>query len=177
MVQTERDVFWYLHLTPEQAAMVPALRAALASLPPDQGLVAGLDDDVTMARFLQARDWDIRKSVKMYVGMRRLRAEHGLDSLAVPSVSSPAPHPQYQRLLDLYPHFYHKTDIWGRPVRRRTELGLPHAPARVPSPSFGRQTQQTPRPSRPKSARTSSNPALLHLKGFDSIQRRCGLFV
>lgn len=106
--QTEAEVFWYLHLTPAEQGLVASLRQALTS---QAALLPSLADDISLARFLRARAWDVAKAAKMYVKMGKLRAEHGLERLAIASATALSPaHPLQPQLLHLHPHFYHKTD-------------------------------------------------------------------
>lgn len=61
-------MFWYLpeNLEKEQLAKLVELRAELegaaAVLPSD----TGLSDDMTLVRFLKARQWNVHRAAKMY---------------------------------------------------------------------------------------------------------------
>lgn len=102
------DVFWYEPgvLPEEHEQQLEKMREALAA---DGKLAKGLDDRLSLLRFLKARQWCVHRAVKMYEAMAAWRQEHGVDQVfgyefdELPSVKR------------WYPHFYHKTDKFGRP--------------------------------------------------------------
>lgn len=59
----EAQVYWWLeeNVSAENEAKVTELRQALGAL-----LVPGLDDRVSLLRFLKARHWNVVKAAKMY---------------------------------------------------------------------------------------------------------------
>lgn len=65
---TEETVFWYLdaHLSPEQKQKLQQLRQELeqahAVLPAETGLA----DNLSLLRFLKARQWSVHRAAKMY---------------------------------------------------------------------------------------------------------------
>lgn len=73
--QSEADAFWYLppQLTTEQHALCSALRARLGGA---GALVGGLDDDLSLLRFLKGRAWDVPKAAAMYMVCRRAWRRH-----------------------------------------------------------------------------------------------------
>ena len=63
--QSEADAFWYLppHLSAAQHAAMDALRARLVAA---NALAPSLGDDLSLLRFLKARNWDVNKAAVMY---------------------------------------------------------------------------------------------------------------
>ncbi|KXZ51116.1 hypothetical protein GPECTOR_14g97 [Gonium pectorale] len=104
----EKEAFWYLNLTTEQSAahdkFVEHLKEAGA-------LLKGHDDRYTLLRFLKARQWDVQRAAVMYTNMAKWRAEHQTDK-----VYETFTFPEEDAVLEHYPHFYHKTDKYGRPL-------------------------------------------------------------
>ncbi|KAG2489044.1 hypothetical protein HYH03_012481 [Edaphochlamys debaryana] len=107
-VQSEQEAFWYLNLTQEQNA---AHDAFLEHLKETGALLPGHDDRFTLLRFLKARQWDVHRATIMYTKMTAWRKEHGVDKLAESFEFT-----ELDRVAPHYPHFYHKTDRFGRPV-------------------------------------------------------------
>lgn len=108
MKELAEQVYWYDSLTSCQAAACEELQCRLEF----QGtLVKGLDDRNTFVRFLRARQWNIDKAEAMYLNMRSWREKAGVDKLY-----KEFEYPELQAVRTYYPHFYHKTDVFGRPV-------------------------------------------------------------
>ncbi|MEW5310234.1 MAG: hypothetical protein WDW38_002051 [Sanguina aurantia] len=107
-VQTEKEAFWYLNLTPAQQTAYEQLHAHLKAT---DSLAEGRDDQWTLLRFLKARQWDVTKATVMYTDMVRWRAKESTDALF-----DTLQYPEYDALMQVYPHFYHKTDRFGRPL-------------------------------------------------------------
>mmetsp|Transcript_14390 Transcript_14390/g.31119 ORF Transcript_14390/g.31119 Transcript_14390/m.31119 type:complete len:311 (-) Transcript_14390:247-1179(-) len=105
---TEKDAFWYLHLTPEQQA---ALDLFTTHLKTKALLLKGHDDKYTLLRFLKARQWDTAKATVMYHDMVKWRHDHKVDDMY-----SCFEYPELLEVFPVYPHFYHKQDKFGRPV-------------------------------------------------------------
>lgn len=63
MQLTEVQVFWYQEgvLSEENERKVAELKQQLGAL-----LVPGLDDRISLLRFLKARHWNVAKAAKMY---------------------------------------------------------------------------------------------------------------
>ncbi|WIA35465.1 hypothetical protein OEZ86_003902 [Tetradesmus obliquus] len=108
MQLTEAEVYWWLegNVSEENEAKVSELRQTLGAL-----LVPGLDDRVSLLRFLKARHWNVAKAAKMYQAMATWRTEHEVDQLLDGFEFHELP-----LVRKHYPHFYHKTDKYGRPV-------------------------------------------------------------
>lgn len=77
-VQTEVEAFWYLNLTPEQAAAYERFREHLTQA---EALLEGHDDRWTLLRFLKARQWDVERAAVMYGHMADWRRQHKPDEL------------------------------------------------------------------------------------------------
>ncbi|GLC35857.1 hypothetical protein PLESTB_000513000 [Pleodorina starrii] len=107
-VQTEVEAFWYLNLTPEQQLAHDKL---LEHLKETRTLHQGHDDRFTLLRFLKARQWDVHRAAAMYQSMVKWRIEQRTDH-----VYETFTFPEREAVLRHYPHFYHKTDKYGRPV-------------------------------------------------------------
>jgi hypothetical protein len=67
-------------------------------------------DNHTLARFLVARRFDIPKATEMYRKYLQWQVEFGVDELSTFIV------PELPSIKEYYPHGYHKTDKYGRPV-------------------------------------------------------------
>lgn len=91
-----------------QAASAATLRKLLRT---EGQLLEDHSDDVTMCRFLRARKWDVPKAQLMYTNMAQWRGTLQLDH-PNHEFHSPEEHLVKQH----YPHFYHKTDKFGRPI-------------------------------------------------------------
>ncbi|GIL72327.1 hypothetical protein Vretimale_3992 [Volvox reticuliferus] len=107
-VQTETEAFWYLNLTSEQQAAYDKL---LEHLKETRGLHKGHDDRFTLLRFLKARQWDVHRAAAMYQNMVKWRIEQHADHLYETFMF-----PEREEVLRYYPHFYHNTDKYGRPI-------------------------------------------------------------
>ena len=70
------------------------------------------DEDHTLARFLKARQWDVKKAFKMYKDTAAWRAEFGTQELRADGFDFP----EVEEVQECYPTYYHKTDKFGRPV-------------------------------------------------------------
>lgn len=108
MVQTEKEAFWYDHLTPEQQSAYAEL---LANLDSSKLLLAGHDDRHTLLRFLKARQWNPQRAQQMYLDMAKWRQDTNVDKLYAEFEFE-----HKETLQSIYPHFYHKTDKFGRPL-------------------------------------------------------------
>lgn len=77
-------------------------------------------NDSTLARFLKARKFDIPKALEMYSKYLQWRQEFGTDQIMSFRV------PELPQIKENYPHGYHKTDRFGRPIyiERLGELNL-----------------------------------------------------
>ncbi|KAG2427707.1 hypothetical protein HYH02_014538 [Chlamydomonas schloesseri] len=109
---TEADAYWYLNPTDEQKTALGKLRETLTA---EDALVPDHDDDITLLRFLMARDFNVDKALAMYRDMRTWRASEAVNGLyqADPAGSQ---FPEMEALLEVYPHFTYNTDKFGRPV-------------------------------------------------------------
>ncbi|GLI68592.1 hypothetical protein VaNZ11_013062 [Volvox africanus] len=107
-VQTETEAFWYLNLTSEQQAAYDKL---LEHLKEARGLHKGHDDRFTLLRFLKARQWDVQRAAAMYQNMVKWRIDQHADHLYETFVFA-----EREEVLRHYPHFYHNTDKYGRPI-------------------------------------------------------------
>ncbi|KAJ3140079.1 cytosolic factor, phosphatidylinositol/phosphatidylcholine transfer protein [Physocladia obscura] len=105
------------HLTPEQSAVLAALKAELvANNSPYYD--SAVHDDHQLLRFLRARKFDLQASKKMWTDCQIWRKENGVDTII-----DTFEFPEYTAALKFYPRFYHKTDKIGRPVYVE-QLGL-----------------------------------------------------
>jgi len=108
--QTEEQVFWVDHLTPEQTGKLTELRASLVA----KGLLlegTHLDTDTTLLRFLKARGWNLAKAEAMYTAMVAWRRSFGTDD-----VYENFEYTEKDAVLKVYPQFYCGVDRFGRPV-------------------------------------------------------------
>ncbi|KAF8060624.1 ALAAT2 [Scenedesmus sp. PABB004] len=105
---TEEQVFWYERgvLSAEHEDKLARLQAEL-----DGALLPGLDDRLSLLRFLKARHWHPHRAAAMYRAMAAWRREAG-----VCGVLESYDYAELPAVRAAYPHFYHKTDRWGRPV-------------------------------------------------------------
>lgn len=82
MQLTEAEVYWWLegNVSEENEAKVSELRQTLGAL-----LVPGLDDRVSLLRFLKARHWNVGKAAKMYqvIHLAALQADAAMPGAAV----------------------------------------------------------------------------------------------
>uniref|UniRef100_A0A7S0RLK1 CRAL-TRIO domain-containing protein n=1 Tax=Chlamydomonas leiostraca TaxID=1034604 RepID=A0A7S0RLK1_9CHLO len=110
VLQTEAEAFWYLpeNLTAEQKAALESFKKHLTD---EKLLLADHDDDCTLLRFLKARQWHQEPATLMYKNMVEWRAREKVDELYMDYEF-----PEFQELIEFYPHFYHKLDKFGRPV-------------------------------------------------------------
>ncbi|KAI8615844.1 CRAL-TRIO domain-containing protein [Chytriomyces sp. MP71] len=67
--------------------------------------------DDLLLRFLKARKFDLEKATLMFTNCLKWRVEFGVEDIVQKYV-----YPEYDRVMALYPRFYHKTDKFGRPV-------------------------------------------------------------
>lgn len=107
-VQTEAEAYWYLNLTADQQSAYDKFRVHLAD---GKLLLEGHDDQWTLLRFLKARQWDVERAVQMYNTMTKWRKEHKPDELHRTYVFH-----ELDTVFQHYPHFFHKTDKYGRPL-------------------------------------------------------------
>ncbi|KAH7299879.1 hypothetical protein KP509_24G034600 [Ceratopteris richardii] len=77
----------------------------------DQGLLAKNVSDADLLRFLRARSFDIGKATLMYEAMLEWRNKVDADKI-IESFQFP----ERRAIKELYPHFHHKTDKFGRPI-------------------------------------------------------------
>ncbi|KAJ3208946.1 cytosolic factor, phosphatidylinositol/phosphatidylcholine transfer protein [Entophlyctis luteolus] len=68
-------------------------------------------DDALLLRFLRARRLDVDKAKAMLDAYLTWRVEFKVDEIV-----KTFRFPEYDRIMELYPRFYHKTDKFGRPV-------------------------------------------------------------
>lgn len=69
-------------------------------------------DDQTLLRFLRARKFDIPKAKIMWEANEKWRKEFGADDIAANGFD----YPEYEKVAQYYPQYYHKSDREGRPV-------------------------------------------------------------
>lgn len=102
---SEKDVFWYLHLSAEQEQLVERFAADLSSVG------VQVPDHLVLKRFLRARQWNVKNALAMYQSMLQFRQDRGTDTIA-----STFTYDEEAAVQKIYPRFYHKTDRFGRPV-------------------------------------------------------------
>ncbi|WFD42864.1 hypothetical protein MPSI1_001514 [Malassezia psittaci] len=96
------------NLTPTQQHQLQKFRADLQQkgvYTPDR------HDDACLCRFLRARKWDLAAAEEMLMEAEKWRKENKVDELYATFTF-----PEKKAVSELYPKFYHKTDIDGRPV-------------------------------------------------------------
>ncbi|ODQ80372.1 hypothetical protein BABINDRAFT_132805 [Babjeviella inositovora NRRL Y-12698] len=94
------------NITPEQEAAVVELRTQLTEADYTERM-----DDATLLRFLRARKFDIVRAREMWEACEKWRAEFGTNTILEDFHYEEKP-----IIAKLYPQYYHKTDIEGRPV-------------------------------------------------------------
>jgi hypothetical protein len=106
--ENDFNAFWYAPgvLCEQHEAKLVRLAAELRD-----SLVPGLDGRESLLRFLKARHWNVTKAAAMYRAMSAWRRETGVEAL-----SQCFSYPELPAVKAAYPHFFHKTDRWGRPV-------------------------------------------------------------
>ncbi|KAJ3261278.1 cytosolic factor, phosphatidylinositol/phosphatidylcholine transfer protein [Chytriomyces hyalinus] len=67
--------------------------------------------DDLLLRFLKARKFDLEKSMLMFNNYLQWRQSFGVEDIVNKFV-----YPEYDKVMELYPRFYHKLDKLGRPV-------------------------------------------------------------
>ena len=65
----------------------------------------------TVCRFLRARKWDLAAAEEMFLEAENWRKENKVDELYATFTF-----PEKKAVSELYPKFYHKADVDGRPV-------------------------------------------------------------
>lgn len=105
------------NLTEEQKSILTQLREALVAL----GYKSRLDD-ASLLRFLRARKFDLEKAKTMFVECEKWREEFGTNTILQDFHYTEKP-----LVAKMYPQYYHKTDIDGRPVYFE-ELGKVYLP-------------------------------------------------
>jgi hypothetical protein len=70
-----------------------------------------LYSDANFLRFLRARKFVVNDALKMWIEFINWRTEFNADSLF-----TSFEFPEYEKVKEIYPRFYHKTDRVGRPV-------------------------------------------------------------
>jgi len=68
-------------------------------------------DDATLLRFLRARKFEVQKAFDMFKDCEKWRKEYGTNTII-----EDFDYPERQQVLAIYPKFYYKTDVDGRPV-------------------------------------------------------------
>ncbi|KAG2423225.1 hypothetical protein HXX76_015482 [Chlamydomonas incerta] len=109
---TDADAYWYLTPSDEQKVALGKLREQLTA---EDALVPDHDDDITLLRFLMARDFNVDKALAMYRDMRAWRQAEAINGLYQADPAG-AQFPEMEALLEAYPHFTFNTDKFGRPV-------------------------------------------------------------
>eukprot|EP00250_Pteridium_aquilinum_P011251 c19936_g2_i1 orf=233-1192(+) len=94
-------------LSPSQQESLQTFRDCLQ----DKGLLLKNVSDADLLRFLRARSFDLAKAKAMYEAMIDWRKEIGADTI-IQSFQFP----ERKAIKELYPHFHHKTDKFGRPI-------------------------------------------------------------
>jgi hypothetical protein len=97
-VYSEKDAYWYLNLTDEQQSSYNKFRKDLFE---EKGLVQGLDDQLTLLRFLKARQWDVGKAKLMYSAMAAWRKSENVEE-----IHEHFTFPELEFVLPYYQHFY-----------------------------------------------------------------------
>ncbi|WFD33010.1 hypothetical protein MSPP1_004067 [Malassezia sp. CBS 17886] len=96
------------NLNPEQQHVLDKFRKTIMEL----GIFApDRHDDACLCRFLRARKWDFNETLSMFLEAEKWRRENHVDELYETFTF-----PEREAVSKLYPKFYHKTDVDGRPV-------------------------------------------------------------
>lgn len=93
--------------TPAQEEALRKLKVMLK----ESGLMRSKDTELDLLRYLRARSFDVGKARSMYETMVEWRQEIGADT-----IKEVFQFPERKRVKELYPHFHHKIDKFGRPV-------------------------------------------------------------
>lgn len=91
-----------------QLALVTQFREVLRA---KQLLRPGHDRQTDLCRYLRARQWDVAKALTLWQG----RVAWEISPQAAPP-EVPFTDEELQLVQGFYPHFWHKTDKFGRPV-------------------------------------------------------------
>lgn len=94
------------NLTDVQGKTLLKLRKELTELGYNNRL-----DDASLLRFLRARKFDIARAKEMFVANEKWRQEWGVDTIL-----QDFHYDEKKTIATMYPQYYHKTDIDGRPV-------------------------------------------------------------
>lgn len=105
------------NLTEEQKLKLAMLRKYLT----EEGYKNRLDD-ASLLRFLRARKFDVEKAKEMFINCEQWRESTGVNTILKDFHYTEKP-----LVAKMYPQYYHKTDIDGRPVYFE-ELGKVYLP-------------------------------------------------
>ncbi|GAQ83019.1 hypothetical protein KFL_001330015 [Klebsormidium nitens] len=94
-------------LSPQQQAILDVFRKSLML----KGMLRARDDDITLLRFLRARQFDLEKAEAMFAAMLKFREENNVDT-----IRETFAFPEKDKVKQYYPHYHHKTDKQGRPM-------------------------------------------------------------
>jgi hypothetical protein len=94
------------NLTDEQKVILAQFREKLTELEFTSRI-----DDASLLRFLRARKFDLEKATEMFVNCEKWRTDFGVNTIFEDFHYDEKP-----LVARLYPQYYHKTDIDGRPV-------------------------------------------------------------
>ncbi|KAJ3078929.1 cytosolic factor, phosphatidylinositol/phosphatidylcholine transfer protein, partial [Rhizoclosmatium hyalinum] len=94
---------------PDLTQVLAKFKEDLTASVPDYNPQEHSDD--LLLRFLKARKYDLKKSHEMFSEYLAWRKSFGVEDI-VQNLAFP----EFNKVVDIYPRYYHKTDKQGRPV-------------------------------------------------------------